>query len=43
MIRVLIETDEVVGVKLFKIKILSNLIRHTLHENVSGNRKEVQV
>ena len=42
VIRQVVEADEVVGVKMFKIKIMSNIISHTLKENISGARKEVR-
>jgi hypothetical protein len=42
VIRQVVEADEVVGVKMFKIKIMSNIISHTLKENISGSRKEVR-
>ena len=34
-LRTLIESDDLVGVKLFKIKILSNLITHIIPANVT--------
>jgi len=32
--RMLIEADDLVGVKLFKMKVLSNLIMHILPSNI---------
>jgi hypothetical protein len=34
MTRKLIEADPLVGVKFFKLKLLSNLIKHTLQDNL---------
>lgn len=42
MLRILISMDDLVGVKLFKLKILSNLLTHTLREAVA-NSKNLQV
>ena len=41
ILRKLITSDDLVGVKLFKIKLLSNLVSHTLRENVSASDKTV--
>ncbi len=41
ILRKLITADDLVGVKMFKIKLLSNLVNHTLRENVSASDKAV--
>ena len=41
ILRKLITSDDLVGVKMFKIKLLSNLVSHTLRENVSASDKTV--
>ena len=45
ILRVLIESDDLVAVKLFKLKLLSNLLTHTLREGVSKsylNKEAIQ-
>jgi hypothetical protein len=39
-IRMLIEIDDLVGVKLFKMKILSNLIIHIIPANITQGASE---
>lgn len=41
ILRKLITSDDLVGVKMFKIKLLSNLVNHTVRENVSASDKAV--
>ena len=41
MLRILIETDDLVGVKLFKLKILSNLITYTLKDSSQQTASEI--
>lgn len=38
-----IQADDKVGVKLFKLKILSNLLTHTLQENLNDKEMEDEI
>ncbi len=40
-IRLLIESDALVGVKMFKLKLLSNLILHTLADSANQDNPKV--
>lgn len=43
MLRVLIQTDELVAVKLFKLKILSNLLTYTMKGSTEKSTSEIKL